>query len=165
METWHVELGFVSQKSLDDDVVFDIVERLEDYAAVISVSRDLKSGSLALTNESQSLSSALESVRKAFAECMEAIRLPYEITSVKVQSEAEFDAELNEPVYPPVVAFADIARMAGISRQRVRQISAKPDFPEVVIKTSQGPLYNRYAVKRWLKNRNTTDRKTHTINA
>ena len=46
----------------------------------------------------------------------------------------------------------DIARVAGVSRQRVQQwVNERADFPAPLLTTSYGVLYPRAAVERWLE--------------
>ena len=149
MEIWYISIGFRTSRPFSEDLAFDMSERLEDYAAVMSMARDRKSGSVALTIDAKEWSTALDLAHTAVIEVLEAAEVEATLTSVGAQNQDEFHAELNEPVYPQVVGFAEIARIAGVSRQ----LAEKESFPHPVIKTSQGPLYNVHAVHRWLEAR------------
>ena len=153
MEIWYISIGFRTSRPFSEDLAFDMSEQLEDYAAVMSMARDRKSGSVALTIDAKEWSTALDLAHTAVIEVLEAADVEATLTSVGAQNQDEFHAELNEPVYPQVVGFAEIARIAGVSRQRARQLAEKESFPHPVIKTSQGPLYNVHAVHRWLEAR------------
>ena len=149
MEIWYISIGFRTSRPFSEDLAFDMSEQLEDYAAVMSMARDRKSGSVALTIDAKEWSTALDLAHTAVIEVLEAADVEATLTSVGAQNQDEFHAELNEPVYPQVVGFAEIARIAGVSRQ----LAEKESFPHPVIKTSQGPLYNVHAVHRWLEAR------------
>ena len=149
MEIWYISIGFRTSRPFSEDLAFDMSQRLEDYAAVMSMARDRKSGSVALTIDAKEWSTALDLAHTAVIEVLEAADVEATLTSVGAQNQDEFHAELNEPVYPQVVGFAEIARIAGVSRQ----LAEKESFPHPVIKTSQGPLYNVHAVHRWLEAR------------
>ena len=149
MEIWYISVGFRTSCPFSEDLAFDMSEQLEDYAAVMSMARDRKSGSVALTIDAKEWSTALDLAHTAVIEVLEAAEVEAILTSVCAQNQDEFHAELNEPVYPQVVGFAEIARIAGVSRQ----LAEKESFPHPVIKTSQGPLYNVHAVHRWLEAR------------
>ena len=153
METWHVSIGFKTSDPFLEDLAFGVSERLEDFAAVMSISHDLASGLIALNIDADSWTDALEVARDAVADALRAEGVEAAVTSVRVQTDAEFQQELLEPVYPKVVGFAEIAKMAGVSRQRVRQLAEKANFPHPVIRTNQGPLYSVHAVDRWLETR------------
>lgn len=150
METWYISIGFRASRPFLENLAFEVSERLEDFAAVMSIARDRNAGSVALTIDANGWSAALDRAHAAVFDTLEATDIEAAVTSIGVQTPVEFQAELNEPVYPQVVGFAEIARMAGVSRQRARQLAEKASFPHPVIKTSQGPLYNVHAVQRWL---------------
>lgn len=163
METWHINVGFKAKEPFTEDLPFDISECLESLAAVMSVSRDLDSGSIALTVDADTFTEALDTAREAVFTTLQAENVDPIVTSVMVQSDEEFEMELNEPVYPQVVSYAEIAKMAGVSRQRVRQLAEKATFPHPVIETGQGPLYSLHAVNHWLETRDTS-RHAQTVN-
>lgn len=155
METWYISIGFRASRPFSENLAFDMSERLEDFAAVMSIARDRSSGSVALTIDATGWSTALELAHAAVLDTLESADIEATVASIGLQTQEEFQNELNEPVYPQVVGFAEIARMAGVSRQRARQLAEKESFPHPVIKTSQGPLYNVHAVQQWLETRAT----------
>lgn len=48
-----------------------------------------------------------------------------------------------------VVAAAEIAAMLGVSRQRVTQLTGKPDFPAPVTTLTVGKIWSYDDVKTW----------------
>ncbi|MHA3700715.1 helix-turn-helix transcriptional regulator [Jatrophihabitans sp. YIM 134969] len=48
-----------------------------------------------------------------------------------------------------VVAAAEIAAMLGVSRQRVTQLTAKPDFPAPLTTLSVGKIWSYDDVRSW----------------
>lgn len=60
---------------------------------------------------------------------------------------------LHDPLYPEVVGYAEIARLAGVTRQRARMFPKIVDFPKPVIETAQGALYTKSAIEAWLERR------------
>ena len=62
-------------------------------------------------------------------------------------------ARNREPRHPPVVGYAEIARMTGVTRQRAYAFPRIESFPKPVIETSQGPLYSEDAVRAWAQTR------------
>ncbi|NWN89602.1 MAG: hypothetical protein HLX51_13880 [Micrococcaceae bacterium] len=153
MEILHVNIVFKAGERFTEDLAFDVSERLEAFAAVMSVAQDLMGGSIALTVEASGLTNAFETARSAVVTTLQAEGVDATITSVMVQAESEFQEELRAPVYPEVVGFAEIAKIVGVSRQRIRQLTEKPSFPRPVIRTGQGPLYTVHAVNRWAETR------------
>lgn len=153
MKTWHVNIGFKASEPFAEEVVFEIGPYLEDFAAVLSLTQDLMAGTIALTVDARTWMDALETSRVSIDDTLRAYDIEAAVTSVMVQSEEAFQEELREPVYPQVVGYAEIAKMAGVSRQRIRQLAEKNNFPRYVIRTGQGPLYSVHSVERWLESR------------
>ena len=61
---------------------------------------------------------------------------------------------------PPVLAAAEIAQMLGLSRQRVTQLSAKPDFPVPIATLSVGKIWAYDDIKAWAEQ---TGRSVHRL--
>ena len=50
-----------------------------------------------------------------------------------------------------LIGAAEIARMLGVSRQRVQQIVAKPDFPRPEAELAMGKVWSTEAVREWAR--------------
>lgn len=50
-----------------------------------------------------------------------------------------------------LVGSQEIARMLGVSRQRVQQLIARDDFPEPDVKLAMGKVWKRADVESWAK--------------
>jgi predicted DNA-binding transcriptional regulator AlpA len=50
-----------------------------------------------------------------------------------------------------LVALADVARLAGVSRQRIHQLAMKPGFPRPIGVFRTHPLYRRDTIDHWLE--------------
>ena len=61
---------------------------------------------------------------------------------------------------PPVVAYAEIAQMLGVSRKRTHEIVRKPDFPEPIATLSVGRIWSYEDVARYCE---TTGRHIHDL--
>lgn len=155
MNTWHIRVSFIAAEPFTEDTPFDISERLESIAAVMSVSRDFNAGSVSVTIDGAAYDEALSNAIDQISAALVAENVNPNIVSVEVQSEEAFNAELARPVYPEVVSYAEVAKMAGVSRQRARQLADTPSFPVPVIQTGQGPLFSCHAVEQWVETRNT----------
>ena len=108
---------------LDEDAAFDLMEALGRYGASVAVDPGHTGGGLTL-----------------------AVDAPDGET-------ADAGAGTREPLYPPVVGYAEIARMTGVTRQRAYAFPRIESFPKPVIETSQGPLYSEDAVRAWAQTR------------
>lgn len=152
--SWHVVIGF--DATLDQDAALDVAGDLAEHGAVASVSRTFDSGTVDLTVEASSALSASE--RGAALVTQALMRHGAQgvvVTGVEAQTEAALAASLATPVIPEVVGYAEIAQLAGVSRQRARQFAGIAGFPEPAIVTAQGPLMTKASVMEWLRNRHT----------
>ena len=154
MPTWHASIGYTTTPPLDEGNAFALLKALAHHGAAMSVSRDFTEANVTMTVSGERAIDAIEdacTILRAASEPFGQI----DITELRVISPAALDAELAEPLFPPVLGFAEIAERAGVSRQRARQFPKIAGFPPAVIETAQGPLFNLHAVERWLETRNT----------
>lgn len=153
--TWHARIDWVNTTASTEDHLEALLDELADHSPAGSLSRDGLHGSVMLFLESSPMEDALA---RAIAIVRDALRqsMPTaEIAGVEVR---DFDAvkrELERSFFPGVVGYAEIAEIAGVSRQRARAFTKIDGFPAPVIVTAQGPLMARAAVERWLETRNT----------
>lgn len=159
MMTWHVRVSFLVARPFGEDAPFDLTERLHEYAAVTSVNRDDKGGAVALFIEAPTTLDAASIASQLVTDAATTTVGTIDVTGLEVMSEEEFDTELARPVFPEVVGYAEIAEIAGVSRQRARQFADLQGFPRPVIETAQGPLRSRAAVENWIENRPTRQRR------
>ena len=75
---------------------------------------------------------------------LHALHLPGPLAGVEVLDSPTYDQRTR---IPAVVGYADIA---GVSRQRARELATRPDFPPAGVDTSAGPLRGRRDVQAWL---------------
>lgn len=151
--TWHVRVSFTAAASCDEDAPFDLTEALAEYAAVTSVNRDLTGGTVALFIDAAAPIDAVTIASHLVIDAAAKTVGTIDVTGLEVMSEEDFDSELDRPVFPEVVGYAEIAEIAGVSRQRARQFAELQGFPRPVIETAQGPLRSKTAVESWLENR------------
>jgi len=52
--------------------------------------------------------------------------------------------------FPKLAGLAEIAGLAGVSRQRASQLAAHPDFPEPVQRLAMGPVWREADVQKFL---------------
>lgn len=46
---------------------------------------------------------------------------------------------------------AEVAKLLGVSRQRVNQLSHRDDFPEPVARLAAGPVWQNADIERWAR--------------
>lgn len=150
---WHASINFTTRTPMHEDTPFDLSDRLSAHSPAMSVDRDWRGGAITVCVEADTAINAASEAMAVVSDALTAEDLDWTTTAITVQNEDVFSAELNKPLFPEVVGYAEIAKLVGVSRQRARQFAEKPSFPAPVIKTAQGPLFNLHAVERWLETR------------
>lgn len=149
--TWHTSVAFRVPATMEEDALFDITESLSEYSATATLDRDMQGGGISMFVDAETSIAAAERAVDLVTDLVGASS----IVGIEVKTEEAFDAELERPTYPDVIGYAEIAKLAGVSRQRARQWADNPTFPVPVIETEQGPLRLKAAVEKWLETRNT----------
>ena len=153
--TWHARLDWVSTTATDPDVIFDLMDELTDYAPSGSIATDELAGSLTIAVEAVSFDDALSSALGVVRAALQQFVPTAAVVGVELVDSDVLDRELDRPLFPEVVGVAQIAELAGVSRQRARAFRQSPGFPSPVIETAQGPLMAKAAIENWIENRNT----------
>lgn len=153
--TWHARLDWVSTTATTEDVMFDLMDELTSYAPSGSIDPDGLAGAITIAVEATSFDDALSSALGAGRAALQQFIPTASVIGVELVDSDALDRELDRPLFPEVVGFAEIADMAGVSRQRARAFRNSPGFPAPVIETAQGPLMAKAAVQHWVENRNT----------
>ncbi len=52
--------------------------------------------------------------------------------------------------FPKLAGLAEIAGLAGVSRQRAAQLAARPDFPAPVARLAMGPVWRESDVQKFI---------------
>lgn len=153
--TWHARLEWVSSDRTDPDVILALMDELTDHAPSASIAPDEHAGSITLAVDADSFDAALSSALESGRTALQTHVPTATVVGIEVIDSDALDRELDKPLFPEVVGFAEIAEMAGVSRQRARALRQSPGFPAPVIETAQGPLMAKAAIERWLETRNT----------
>lgn len=107
-------------------------------------------GALTGTARAASAVAAARNAVDALAGRARAVGLELDVTSVRAEDARTRAAGAVATPYPPVVGYAEIAQIAGVSRQRAWQLARNTGFPPPVLDTGYGPLYDERAVRAWL---------------
>lgn len=152
---WHVDVDARSADQIAEDTLFDIMDALASFSAATALDPGGYIVSVAMSINANSVAEAAEIASHAVNDTMNSLGHPVVLAGLDVKSDAQFTREQSEPRFPAVVGYAEIADMAGVSRQRARQFAESDSFPTPVITTAQGPLMSQNAVRAWLDDRNT----------
>lgn len=153
--TWHARLDWVNATPVDTDTAFELLDALTDHAPAGDLARDGKAGSVMIAVDADDFDDALNSALGAVREAIQTTLRTAQIIGIEVIDSDALDRENAQPIFPEVVGYAEIAEIAGVSRQRARAFKDAPGFPAPVIDTAQGPLMAKAAVEAWVKQRNT----------
>ena len=153
MAEWSVYVDFTLHDELSADDALDVMEDLGSYGAVIALARDGKGKSIALHVQADTV---LKAAQEAIKLTTSTIKRGIEVVGVEVKDLVTAEKEALAPTFPEVVGYAEIAAMAGVTRQRARMFPKIDTFPSPVITTAQGPLYAKSAVEAWIASRSTS---------
>lgn len=152
MDTWYVRLGWTGPTTADH--LGTIMDALTQHAPAGSMQQDGTGGDIRFVVMANTLrdaaTAAFDTGTRSVLDAIPGAVLG----TLSVQDDTAMNAELATPLYPDVIGYAEIADLAGVSRQRAQQFRDLPGFPTPVIKTGQGPLYHRGAIEVWLEQRN-----------
>ena len=151
MKDWYVSIGFKSVEVLDADRAFDFTGKLG--GAPMSVERDGSGGNVSVYVTAKTLREALETSAHRVKAAAEGTIGAIDIFRIEAMPEEDFDREVEWPLFPEVVGFAEIARLADVTRQSARDYAKGKSFPAPVIVTAQGPLFAKASVEAWLETR------------
>lgn len=163
VKDWYVLVGFTVEKPFDEDSAFDFTGRLG--GAPMSVERDMTGGEIGLFVTTETIFEAQDKGLDRIRSAADGTIGPLDINRIEVTTEEDFDRELATPLFPDVVGFAEIARMADVTRQAARDYAKGKMFPVPVIVTAQGPLFAKAAVEAWLEKKSARSNRKALITA
>ncbi len=95
--------------------------------------------------DAPSLAEAIGIAFEALGDAFERLGLPREVEVVEAEPEDEPEEET-----PVLLGASDVARLLGVSRQRVYQLlGEREDFPRPKVRLSRGSLWRRDEVEAW----------------
>lgn len=155
MTVWQTTVDFSA--GLDEDEVWRLMDAWADHGACVSPRLDMKGASVTMDvtadDPEHALSETLGIVRRDLPDAT--------VDGFEVRDWDTAVKELGRPLFPPLVGYAEIARMAGVTRQRAHAFPRIDSFPKPVIETAQGPLYLESEMRKWVAKRNTKPGNPH----
>ncbi|MGW5362904.1 hypothetical protein [Actinopolymorpha pittospori] len=150
MANWAARVEWNDADDLTDVALERIAETLRAHSAAVGREREPDRASVNLTVEANTLRQADDLALRLVRDAVRAAGRRFEPSGVEVLDEATFAARLAEPTIPPLVGYAEIAELAGVSRQRARELGNLEGFPPAVVETQAGPLRVRSQVEIWM---------------
>jgi hypothetical protein len=136
--TVHIEVagdGDVTPEQLDD-----LIDTLADHNAVVSAGGGRYGAQFDVTGAEAA--AAIQTALEVWAAAVDQVGLPaWPIVRIETMTIAEQEAELGTPSFPSLVGVSEAARMLGVSKQRLAQLAARPDFPEPMVDLASGPVW------------------------
>lgn len=162
MRDWSVEIiraGDENAMPFDDldlnERVSDLVLQYQDRGLAFSHRPDRYTMRFIVEalNPSDAIQEAMDVVYKA----ADQFDLPqWPVLKTTATEWEEFERELEQPTYPPVLGVAELADRLGVSRQRASQIARTDNFPKPYAELASGPVWFDPNVRRFV---NQWDRK------
>ena len=136
---------------LTDDQADTVTDQLARYGGALSLDPTAGTVSATFTIEATTLRQAIDAALTTSRHASHAVDAPMLLIGLDVlRMDVAEDRAMN-PSIPELVGYAEIAGMAGISRQRAAQLAAEhADFPPAVVQVKAGPLRVRSQVEAWL---------------
>jgi hypothetical protein len=132
-----------------EDELDEVTDKLADHDAAVAIDeRDERPGYPSLLSATITILGA-NTLRPAIAAALQLVEdaIGEKALGVEVLRHHEYIRRQDAPAIPDLVTNSDIAKILGVSRQRVTQLNHRPDFPPAATHTGQGPLRLRSQVE------------------
>lgn len=140
---WSITIEGRTDRPLDPVAVLD---RLQPHHPAVQGAGDVLAATV--TVDATGALQAIEQAHAIVTAALKPARLAIE--TVEAMTERRQLAELGRSNAPDLVGIAEIASLAGTTRQRVFQMTANRGFPQPVLELAAGRLWSRPAVVSYL---------------
>jgi hypothetical protein len=141
---WTVTIEGRPAKVVDPE---DILDELAELSPAVQFGNGLLS-----TTATRRANSPIEAYDYIY-EALKPLAGKIEVELVEIKTTERQDRDLEVSNLPELIGLAEIAEMAGTSRQRVFQMTANRGFPFHVTELRSGRLWNKAAVESYLESR------------
>lgn len=152
MTNWTIRVDWLDYGGGPNDAELDnLVDALAEHHAAISTEHDKPNYPVRM---SATITLEAGSLRQAVAAALQTVEAAagHKACGLEVLATHEYDHRAAEPSIPELVGYAEIAELAGVSRQRAAQLADIEGFPPAVVQVKAGPLRVRRQVEAWLAN-------------
>lgn len=141
---WSVTIEGRADRPLDPEEVLD---RLQPHHPAVQGAGPVLAATVTVDADGalNAIDQAHEIVRRAITPARLAIE------EIDAKTEERLDRELERSNLPDLVGLAEIAELAGTTRQRVFQMTANKGFPAALLELRSGRLWARPAIERYLQ--------------
>jgi hypothetical protein len=143
---WTVTIEGRAAAALDPEA---LLEQMAEHHTVVSYRDGLVSTTS--TVPARSPIAAFDFVFEALSEALGGVKLDIERVEAMTEERQEQDLEISN--LPDLVGLAEIAELAGTTRQRVFQMTATKGFPAALLELRSGRLWSKPAIENFLEAR------------
>lgn len=149
MNEWIVTIDMATPHDLDNDTLIAMDEHAEDYDGSCGArGLDGRGATFHFTIDGATHEDAVgrgsDLARKV---SYEAEVNDFAIVAVGVETPEVAERRALRPDTPELLAATDVAELLGVSRQRVHQLSERPDFPAPYVRLGSGPVWTRPTIE------------------
>lgn len=148
MTSYTARVEWMRHVTISETELDELLDALAGYSPAIAPEDSPEHGPWIL---SATITLEAGTLRQAIAAALQAVETATEhkALAVEVLPTHEFDRRVDQPLIPPLVGNAEIARMLGVSRQRAGQLVDVDGFPPAAVTTQAGPLRIKSQVEAW----------------
>lgn len=165
MPSWTARVEWRTPNAPDAEALDDLHTALAAVHGSVGLEEtvageELATMSATVTVDAGTLRQAIAAALRAVDDAGASLGQPIHATGLEILDTETHDRRSERPAIPPLVGYAEIAEVLGVSRQRARFIAEhRPDFPPAVVETaSTGPLRLRTQVEAYAARRRPTGR-------
>jgi hypothetical protein len=137
---WAVHVEAAGDGQVEPALLDELVDALAGRNAAVSAARGRYGTQFDATGTDAG--SAVQSALGIWAAAVGQAGLPaWPVVRVEAITVAEQKADLGRPSFPALVGVSEAARMLGVSKQRLTQLTTRPDFPEPMVTLASGPVW------------------------
>jgi len=126
------------------ELVKKIVDVLTDGGAAAASSRDESAYAATFSVNAETAWDGARIAAEMFRRAAREIGLPdWPITRFELMTYDELEEDLARSTFPELVGVSEIAKILGVSRQRVSALQSREGFPEPIVRLRSGPVWTR----------------------
>lgn len=139
------------EQLVDRRAIDELMGLLEEHGGVVSAGPEWSSWDASIGVEAATAAEATRVGQAVIADSAAKAGLPdWPVVRVETIDEDARDDLATSPNMPDLVSGPEIARLLGVSRQRVHQLAAgNPQFPKPLYRLGVGSLWTRSAIERF----------------
>ena len=153
MSEWSVHVDIEILDLIDEEVVDNIMAALEDYAGSVSagqVDEETSKVGVTVTVEADMIVEAINAALDLIDGVLDDTGSgPWRQVRVEASDADHLAQALGESNFPDIVGANEVAKMLGVSRQRVHQLRTTKTFPEPMVELAATPVWFRAAIERY----------------